>query len=140
MNIKIHTHQLDMSDPLRAYAERHIADVINNIYKKQAATLNIEFSDAIGGREKACKVTFFVPPGKTLVATAQDANPYAAVDLAADRIAREVLRLKEKRLTTSRHGLSPASLPASASEMVEEEETEDFSVPEELEQDFEAER
>lgn len=100
MNIKIHTHQLDMSDPLREYAERHIAGAVSTIFKRQgsAATLNIEFSDA-GGREKQCKVTFFVPQGKTLVATAQDSNPYAAVDLAANKISNELKRYKEKRFS-----------------------------------------
>jgi len=103
MHIKIHTHQLDMSDPLRTYAESHIADAIRKTFKRQAATLDIEFSDAVGGRERACKVTFFVPHGKTLVATAQDPNPYAAVDLVAEKIAREVRRYKEKRLDATRH-------------------------------------
>ncbi len=103
MNIKIHTHQLDMSDNLREYAERRIADSIGHIYKRQAGTLDIEFSDASGGREKACKVTFFVPPAKTLVASAQDPDPYAAVDLAAEKISREVRRYKEKRIAERRH-------------------------------------
>ena len=128
MNIKIHTHQLDMSDPLRAYAERHIAESISHFFKEQAARLDIEFEDAVGGREKRCQVTVWVPHGKTLVASAEDANPYAAVDLAAEKISRELRRYKEKRLHTSRYGnTSPASMPAAASEAVEEEETEDFT-------------
>lgn len=111
MNIKIHTHQLDMSDPLRNYAERHIADVVSHIFKTQAATLDIEFSDAVGGREKVCKVSLFAPHSHPLVASAQDPNPYAAVDLAAEKIGREVRRLKEKRLQAARHGVDPSQLP-----------------------------
>lgn len=137
MNIKIHTHQLDMSDPLRTYAERHIAETINNIFKEQSATLDIEFADAGGGREKQCRVSMYVPHGKTLVASAQDANPYAAVDLAAEKISREIRRLKEKRLA-GRHSQSPASMPANASEAVEEEETEDFGSPDEFNEDLSA--
>ena len=102
MNIKIHTHQLDMSDPLREYAEKHIAEAIGNIFREQAATLDIEFADAVGGREKHCKVSMKVPHGKMLVAHAQDPNPYAAVDMAAEKISREIRRLKEKRLA-NRH-------------------------------------
>lgn len=104
MNTKIHTHQLDMSDALREYAVRHIEDLVTRIYNKQNPSLDIEFADVSGGREKQVKVTFHVPHGKTLVATAQDANPYAAVDLAADKISRELRRYKEKLQDVQRHG------------------------------------
>jgi len=110
MNTKIHTHQLDMSDALREYAIRHIEELVARIYNKQNPSLDIEFADVSGGREKKVKVTFHVPHGKTLVASAQDANPYAAVDLAADKISRELRRYKEKMLDAQRHGIDPADV------------------------------
>lgn len=110
MDIKIHAHQLEMSDSLRAYAERHIAEALTNIYKGSAASLDIEFSEAVGGREKICRVSVFVPRGKTLVASAQDANLYAAVDLTAEKIARELRQYKEKRQDSVRQGVRPAEV------------------------------
>lgn len=110
MNVKIHAKQLDIGDSLRTYAERHIAETLANLYKRRAATLDIEFSRDVGGREKVCKVTVFVPRGKTLVASAKDANPYAAVDLVAEKISRELRQYKEKRLDATKAGVSPAAL------------------------------
>ena len=104
MNIRMHAHGLEMSDALRDYAERHIAETLANIYKAQAAKLDIEFSEAVGGREKICKASVFVPRGKTLVASAQDANLFAAVDIVADKISRELRQYKEKRQDSVRQG------------------------------------
>lgn len=123
MNIKIHAHQLEMSDSLRAYAERHIAEALTTIYKGSAATLDIEFSEAVGGREKICRVNVFVPRGKTLVASAQDANLYAAVDLVAEKIARELRQYKEKRQDSVRQGVRSAeAAPGATLETTELEE------------------
>ncbi len=107
MNIKIHARQMEMSDSLRNYAERHIADQLTTIYKGQAATLDIEFSEAVGGRERTCKVTVFVPKGKTLVASAQDANIYAAIDICAEKISRGLRHYKEKRQDAVRQSPRP---------------------------------
>lgn len=126
MNTKIHTHQLDMSDALREYAVKHIEELVTRIYNKQNPTLDIEFSDVSAGREKMCKVTLHVPPGKTLVASAQDVNPYAAVDLAAEKISRELRRFKEKRQDAARHGVSPADLPALENDGSDDEEAAEF--------------
>lgn len=128
MNTKIHTHQLDMSDALREYAVRHIEELVARIYNKQNPTLDIEFSDVSAGREKQVKVTLHIPHGKTLVASAQDANPYAAVDLAADKISRELRRYKEKQLDTARHGVSPADLPVADDLGLDEVSEEEFDL------------
>ncbi len=108
MNIKIHARQMELSDSLRDYAERHIADQLTTIYKGQAATLDIEFSEAVGGRERICKVTVFIPKGKTIVASAQDANVFAAVDICADKISRGLRHYKEKRQDAVRQGPRPS--------------------------------
>ncbi len=110
MEMKIHARQLDIGESLRAYAERHIGESLANIYRRRTANIDIEFSRDAKGREKVCKVTVFVPRGKTLVATAQDANPYAAVDLVAEKISRELRQYKEKRAQAERQGVSPSQL------------------------------
>ena len=132
MNTKIHTHQLDMSDALRDYARSHIEDVVTRIFNKQNPTLDIEFSNAHGGQERKVKVTVHVPHSKTLVATAQDANPYAAVDMAADKITQELRRLKEKIQDANRQGVDPTDLVADGTSVTYEE------TPEEFDADLEA--
>ncbi len=110
MEMKIHARQLDIGDSLRAYAARHIGESLANLYRRRTANVDIEFSRDARGREKVCKVTVFVPRGKTLVATAQDANPYAAVDLVAEKISRGLRQYKEKRAQAERQGVSPSQL------------------------------
>jgi len=104
MNIKIHARQLEMSEAMRNYAEKHIVEAITTIYKGQAATLDIEFSETVAGREKVCKATVFVPRGKTIVASAEDPNLYAAVDMVAEKISRGLRHYKEKRQVIARQG------------------------------------
>ncbi len=109
MNIKIHARGMELTDSLRRYAERHIAEPITTIYKGPAATMDIEFSEAVGGRERICQVTLFVPKGKTIVASAQDANVYAAIDICAEKISRALRHYKEKRQDAVRQGSRPAT-------------------------------
>ncbi|OGI61361.1 MAG: ribosomal subunit interface protein [Candidatus Muproteobacteria bacterium RBG_16_60_9] len=96
MQITVSGHQMDVTEPLRTYVaekisrlQRHFDNMITS-----NVVLHVEKN-----RHKA-EATIRAK-GVTLHADAEDADMYAAIDLLADKLDRQVLKHKEK--TTSHH-------------------------------------
>ena len=100
MRIIISGRHLDLTDALREYTEEKIsgaAIILGELLENVKVTLT-------GGSAKKkaeAEVVFTLPKRGTLVAHAQHANMYAAIDLVADKMARQLKRAKEK--PRSRH-------------------------------------
>ena len=92
MNLSIQGHHIDVTPALREYVKskldrirRHFDQVID-----VSAVLGVE------KLQQKAEVTLHVK-GKDLFAEAVDTDLYAAIDLVADRLDRQVLKYKNKR-------------------------------------------
>jgi putative sigma-54 modulation protein len=92
MNLSIQGHHIDVTPALREYVKskldrirRHFDQVID-----VSAVLGVE------KLEQKAEVTLHVK-GKDLFAEAVDTDLYAAIDMVADRLDRQVLKYKNKR-------------------------------------------
>jgi putative sigma-54 modulation protein len=92
MNLSIQGHHIDVTPALREYVKskldrirRHFDQVID-----VSAVLGVE------KLEQKAEVTLHVK-GKDLFAEAVDTDLYAAIDIVADRLDRQVLKYKNKR-------------------------------------------
>lgn len=92
MNLSIQGHHIDVTPALREYVKtkldrirRHFDQVID-----VSAVLGVE------KLQQKAEVTLHVK-GKDLFAEAVDADLYAAIDIVADRLDRQVLKYKNKR-------------------------------------------
>ena len=92
MNLSIQGHHIDVTPALREYVmtkldriRRHFDQVIN-----VSAVLGVE------KLQQKAEVTLHVK-GKDLFAEAVDTDLYAAIDIVADRLDRQVLKYKNKR-------------------------------------------
>jgi putative sigma-54 modulation protein len=92
MNLSIQGHHIEVTPALREYVKskldrirRHFDQVID-----VSAVLGVE------KLEQKAEVTLHVK-GKDLFAEAVDTDLYAAIDLVADRLDRQVLKYKNKR-------------------------------------------
>ena len=92
MNLSIQGHHIDVTPALRDYVKskldrirRHFDQVID-----VSAVLGVE------KLEQKAEVTLHVK-GKDLFAEAVDTDLYAAIDIVADRLDRQVLKYKNKR-------------------------------------------
>ena len=92
MNLSIQGHHIDVTPALREYVKtkldrirRHFDQVID-----VSAVLGVE------KLQQKAEVTLHVK-GKDLFAEAVDTDLYAAIDIVADRLDRQVLKYKDKR-------------------------------------------
>jgi putative sigma-54 modulation protein len=96
MQITVSGHQMDVTEPLRAYAAEKIG-------RLQRHFDNMTTSNVVLHVEKnrhMAEATIYAK-GVTLHAAASDGDMYAAIDSLADKLDRQVLKHKEK--TTSHH-------------------------------------
>lgn len=94
MQISIHGHQMDLGTSLR----EHIADKLEEINQKYfnraieaIATLSPE-----GSAFTKTQISIRVGKGINVVAHAQDTDPYASFDAAAEKVAKQLRRYKKR--------------------------------------------
>jgi|SRR4051794_10542018 putative sigma-54 modulation protein len=94
MNIDVRGRHLDVSEPLRAYAQRRVQFAIGS-FEPRIRGVGICITDVNGPRggvDKACVITVLVNHGRSLFARARGANAYSTVDRTACRIRTILLR------------------------------------------------
>ena len=110
MDVSVRGRHLDLSEPLKAYAERRLLFSIGE-FALRIGSIEVRVSDVNGPRggvDKACDIAVVLPPFGRLVARAIDADAYAAVDRAASRI-RSVLVRRLRHRSERRHPAPPAA-------------------------------
>lgn len=104
MRVIVKARHFELTPALKAHAEDKLGKALTRIFDRPAAQIEIELSD-IGnvrdGANKECRVTVFVPKGKTINIVEIDDNMYKAIDLAHDRILQQVKRERGKRRNTT---------------------------------------
>lgn len=105
MNVTVRSRHLQLSDALRAYADRRLrfsvgpfAPLIDGIDVCVA-----DVNGPRGGIDKVCAIAVVLTPLERVFARAIDSNAYSAVDTAASRI-RTILVRRLRRRRESRRG------------------------------------
>ena len=96
MQITVSGHQVEITEPLRKYCAEKIGRVQKHFDHVINTTVVLHVQKTIHKAEGTIHAS-----GATLHADAEGADMYAAIDLLADKLDRQVLKHKEK--TTSHH-------------------------------------
>lgn len=103
MRLVIHGKNIDITDAIRSYVNQKI-DRAANHYQNVINEIDIHLSVARNrstAPKQTAEVTLFVN-GSVIRAEESSDNLYASIDLVADKIARKLRKLKEKRQDKSR--------------------------------------
>jgi putative sigma-54 modulation protein len=99
MNLSISGHHLEVTPSIRAYVTQKLDRIRRHF--DQVVDMNALLS--VDKLEQRAEVTIHLR-GKEIYAQAVDADLYAAIDILADRLDRQVIKYKDKR--QSHHHLS----------------------------------
>ena len=124
MRIDVRGHRVELQPALGAYAERRFLTALQR-FKERVPSVTVRLFDDNGpkhGVDKRCQVSALVLRAKPVLVEETDADPYRAIDLAADRVARGVTRaigrrrtprtLAAERRASERTGATPHLVPA----------------------------
>lgn len=94
MKIDIRTHGFALTDAIRDHVERRLRFALAraDAYVRQVAVHLADIEGPSGGIGKRCRVQVRLKPGVDLLVEDTEAGLYAAVDRAADRVGRSVVR------------------------------------------------
>lgn len=114
MQIDIISHRIDRSAALWTYIETRFNQAVLR-FASQVDRMVIRLSDVNGRRggvDKSCSVELIWVRGDPVIAEATDSDPYVAVDLAASKLKRAVLRISRRRWEKPRriHEIRPAAI------------------------------
>jgi ribosomal subunit interface protein len=99
MRIDVRGQHVDLQPALGVYAERRLLTALQRL-KDRVPTVTIRLVDDNGprhGADKRCQVAATVLRARPILVEEVDADPYRAIDLAADRVARAVTRALGRR-------------------------------------------
>ena len=102
MRIDITGHQIDLTPALRDY----VVAKLDRLQRHSDALLDVHVILSVDKLEQRAEATINAANRTTLHADSVSENMYAAIDLLADKLDRQVLRFKEK-LTDHHRGESP---------------------------------
>lgn len=103
MRLVIHGKNIDITDAIRSYVNQKIERAANH-YQNVINEIDIHLSVARNrstAPKQTAEVTLFVN-GSVIRAEESSENLYASIDLVADKIARKLRKIKEKRQDQSR--------------------------------------
>lgn len=94
MKIDIRTHGFALTYAIRDHVERRLRFALAraDAYVRQVTVHLADIEGPRGGIEKRCRVRVRLKPGVDLLVEDTEAELYAAVDRAADRVGRSVVR------------------------------------------------
>ena len=92
MNFKLTGHHLEITPPLR----RHVAQRLERLLRHFDHVLDAQVTLSVGHGAHRAEATLQVR-GNRLHAGAEGGDMYAAIDLLADKLDRQILKHKEKR-------------------------------------------
>lgn len=98
MNINISGHNVELSEDLKSYAEEKVLKYVDMILEPAVCdiTLSNEFGPK-GGEDKLVRITLTLPGEKnSLHVEAQTDDFFGSLDLAQEKLEREVEKYKEK--------------------------------------------
>jgi len=93
MQVNISGHQLEVTKPLREYTESKLNKLAGHFDK----ITNVQVIMEVDKLKQKIEATLHVPNAK-LVANAEHADMYAAIDSLYDKLDRQLIKHKEKNL------------------------------------------
>ena len=105
MQVIVKGRHIDLTPALKSKAEAKLGKALMRVFDRPAAKVEIELGDlgnARDGKDRECRVTVFMPKGKTIVVTEVAEDMYKAIDLAHDTLLHQIKRARTKRVVTSR--------------------------------------
>lgn len=127
MRVIVKARHMNLTAALKHHAEEKLGNAIMRVFDRPAAKIEIELCDlghVQDGSDKECRVTVFMPKGKTVVICEADDDMYKAIDLAHDRLLLQVKRersRKQKATITRKLAARDRALTARANFTVEPE-------------------
>jgi len=106
MQVIVKGRHIDLSPAIKGHAEDKLGKAIMRVFDRPAAKVEIELSDLGNMRDglnKECRVTVFMPKGKTINISEVSDDMYKAIDLAHDRLLHQVKRARTKKVVTTRN-------------------------------------
>lgn len=91
MNLHLTGHHLEVTPALREYIQTKLERITNHFDH----VIDVKVTLSVEKLQHKVEATVHVP-GNDLHAECTDANMYSAIDLLADKLDRQVLRVKEK--------------------------------------------
>ena len=111
MKVIIQGKQLRLSQGMKRYAHEHVVEPLNRFYDNEAAELRVELGDvngSKGGVDKECHLTLHMPGARTIQIEETTHDPFASMDVAADRLVRAAKKeLQRMRRPGRRHKEHP---------------------------------
>jgi putative sigma-54 modulation protein len=122
MQLQLKAHHDNLSDSVRAYAEKRLSKLERRLYEGTLVevTLSREHNPSIADDHSAEGIVY--TKGPTLVARESAATYEAAVDRLVDKLERQIERYREKRKVEPRRGVARQRVDAIAAEGSEEPE------------------
>ena len=110
MRIHVRSRRFELTDALRAHAERRLLFALGRFGRRvQSVMLRMDdVNGPRGGADQRCQIVARLAPWGDVRVEELDGDLYAAIDRAADRldraVAREAERRREMRLYPQTHG------------------------------------
>lgn len=105
MQVIVRARDMDLTPALTAHAESKLGTALTRIFDRPAAKIDIELCSmrhAQSGNNQECRVTVFIPKGKSVTIFERDDDMYKAIDLAHDRVLMQVKRSRDRIRRSSR--------------------------------------
>lgn len=98
MRIAIHANGFDMTTALRQYTEQRLATALGwaRLHMRKLAVSLSDINGPRGGVDKRCKIQVQLGNGREVIIEECEADLYAAIDRAAERADRAVVRSVER--------------------------------------------
>jgi ribosomal subunit interface protein len=104
LHVYLTARHLELTDALRAYAESHLVQPIREHNGLTIVSLQTQlFPDGEKGNHFGCHVLVAVKGHHDLNVREVQDDIYAAINVAKDRVLRQLTELRDKMLTVSRH-------------------------------------
>ena len=99
MRIRVRSRGFELTNALRAHAERRLLFALGRFgIRLQSVMLGMDdVNGPRGGADKRCQIVARLAPWGDVRVEELDGDLYAAIDRAADRVARAVVREMERR-------------------------------------------
>ena len=97
---------LELTDDLSAFCRTRIIEPLRRLYDREGPALEIELSDLFGpkgGVDKRCRITYSMPRSRPITVREEADDIYKAIDGAALRFRRLIIRNKGWKLVKSRY-------------------------------------
>lgn len=105
MKLILKARHMTLTPSLKEHAEEKLGEATRRIFDRPSATLEIELTElghTKDGLNKECRVTVFMPKGKTINITEVADDMYKAIDLVRDRLLTQVKRQQSKKRDSAR--------------------------------------